>query len=115
MSCSLAGLRSLLRQKGARAGRPADASTETTSTKLEKLLIIREGKDRISGLGSTMVKKSATRKAVEKTRAGKSKTEFPIALGNPANTGGIPTFPQLRLLLSTRRIIVEQTETFLTR
>jgi len=45
----------------------------------------------------------------------KSKTDFPIALGNPANTRGIPTFPQLRLLLSTRRIVVEQMGTFLSR
>jgi hypothetical protein len=31
----------------------------------------------------------------------KSKTDFPTSLGNPANTRGISTFPQLRLLLYT--------------
>jgi hypothetical protein len=49
-----------------------------------------------------MVKRFVARKAVEKTRGGKvQKTDFPTSLGNPANTRGIPTFPQLRLLLFT--------------
>jgi len=41
------------------------------------------------------------------------KPDFPTSLGNPANTRGIPTFPQLRLLLFARRRVIEEMGTFL--
>src|SRR5215831_15740098 len=63
----------------------------------------------------TMVKNLAARKAVEKTRVGKVKNRLSHRAWKSRQHRGIPTFPQLRLRLSTRRIVVEQTGTFLTR
>src|SRR5215469_18857361 len=63
-----------------------------------------------------MVKNFAARKAVEKTRGGKvKKSTFPPRLEIPQTPAGFPLSQQLRLLLSTRRTVVEQMGTFLMR
>ena len=60
-----------------------------------------------------MVKNFAARKLWKRPEVEKSKTVFPTSLGNPANTAGFPLSQQLRLLLSTRRTVVQQMGTFL--
>jgi hypothetical protein len=48
-----------------------------------------------------MVKNFGGEKLWKRRKAEKSKTDFPALLGIPQTPRGIPTFPQLRLLLST--------------
>lgn len=67
-----------------------DSAFTSAATGSHTSVAERLSRNTYSGVGSTMVKKSAREKLWKRRKAEKSKNDFSTSLGNPAHTAGFP-------------------------